>query len=367
MLTDLKIRAAKPREKDFKLYDAQGLFLLVSRKGAKLWRYKYRFERKEKQLTLGQYPETTLLAARDELLQARKLLKSGIDPMAKRKADLVATSVSTAPQRSLEVVARAWWADRKESQRWDDAYAVQILRQLERDVFSIKLARESASADPSREALINRPVGDWPFDAITPPVVLELCKNVEARGSLDAARDLRSRIGMVYEREKALGHFSGLNPAESVVALLAKPKRTNHAAIIYEELPAFFQRLQAAVLYPTTRLGLEAIIATWLRSTELRLANWNWLDWEAREMRIPSSSMKNQDKGIGDHVVFLSDYALDVFRRLHGVTGHQDLMFPSLKHPREPISDGTWLNALYRMGYRNKATVHGIRALGSLH
>jgi integrase len=197
-----------------------------------------------------------------------------------------------------------------------------------------------------------------------PPDVLELCKNVEARGSLDAARDLRSRINMVYRREKVLGRCA-VNPAENVTALLAKPKRKNHATITYRELPEFFLRLDAEELDATTRLGLEGIMATWLRSTELRLARWSGLYWDACELRIASAEMKNGDRGSGDHIVPLSDYALDVFRRLHTVTGHREFMFPSLKHPRDPISDGAWLNALYRMGYRNKATVHGLRALGS--
>ncbi len=169
---------------------------------------------------------------------------------------------------------------------------------------------------------------------------------------------------MIYRHEKVLGRCT-VNPAEDVAALLAKPRRTNYAALSYEELPAFFARLDAEDLEATTRLGLEGVIATWLRSTELRLAGWQWLNWRTRELRIPSSAMKNGDKGSGDHIVPLSDYAMNVFRQLHAVTGHGALMFPSLRHRGEAISDGAWLNALYRMGYRNKATVHGIRALAS--
>lgn len=266
--------------------------------------------------------------------------------------------------RSFEAVARDWWAARKESERWDEGYGAQVLRQLERDVFSVKMTRGLEPAERDAHGLLRRPLGEWPIEALTPPDVLEICKNIESRGSLDAARDLRSRIGMVYQREIALGRCTA-NPAENVTALLAKPRRTNHATISYDELPAFFARLDFEDLDVTTRLGLEALIATWLRSTELRFARWQWLDWQGRELRVPSSSMKNGDKGTGDHIVPLCDYAIEVFRKLHGVTGRDELMFPSLKHRGAPISDGAWLNALYRMGYRNKATVHGIRALGS--
>ncbi len=75
--------------------------------------------------------------------------------------------------------------------------------------------------------------------------------------------------------------------------------------------------------------------------------------------------MKNGDRGKGDHIVPLSGYAMAVFRELYAVTGRHELIFPSLKHPGEAISEGAWLNALYRMGYKDKATVHGLRALGS--
>ena len=365
MLTELTLRGARPAGKPQKFFDGRGLYLLVSTAGARVWRLKYRFEGREKVLHLGAYPEVSLKRARERCEEARRLIADGVDPALKGSQCGAGDAQAVgAPSRSFETAAREWWAARWQAERWDEGYAVQILRQFERDVFPIKMTRGLPLDQRALHSLLQRPVGDWPFDALTPPDVLEICRNVETRGSVDTARDLRSRISMVFQREKVLGRCT-LNPAEGVTALLAKPKRTNHATITYDELPYFFKKLDADSLEDTTRLGLEAVIATWLRSTELRLARWAWLDWKARELRIPSDSMKNGDKGRGDHVIPLSDYALDVFRRLQVVTGHGELMFPSLKHPGEPISDGAWLNALYRMGYRNKATVHGIRALGS--
>lgn len=364
MLTEAEIRSAKPRDRDYKLYDHRGLYLSVVATGSKLWRFRYNHGGKQKLLALGRYDQVSLKGARDLADRARGLLAEGTDPSTAKPRDDAVQCTPADAARTFETVAREWWAARKEAERWDEGYALQIKRQFERDVFPIKLTRGLMADDRQSDPLLGRPLGQWPVEAITPPDVLELCQNVEARGSLDTARDLRSRIGMVYQREMALGRCAS-NPAEHVIALLAKPHRTNHAAITYDQLPELFVRLDAEDLHPTTRLGLEAVIATWLRSAELRLAQWPWLDWNTRELRIPSPSMKNGDKGIGDHIVPLSDYAVEVFRKLQVVTGRGELMFPSLKHPGEPISDGTWLNALYRMGYRNKATVHGIRALGS--
>lgn len=362
MLTEAEIRSAKPRERDYKLYDQRGLYLSVVATGSKLWRFRYSYSGKHKLLALGRYDEVSLKKARDLADRARGLLAEGTDPGIRNNGEPVEGTPKVL--RTFEAVAREWWVARRESERWDQGYALQVMRQFERDVFPIRVRQGLAVEGRQLNPLLRCPFGEWPIEVITPPDVLEICKNVEARGSLDAARDLRSRISMVYQRELALGRCSS-NPAENVVALLAKPRRTNHATITYEQLPTFLARLDAEDLNPTTRLGLEALIATWLRSTELRLARWSWLDWKARELRIPPSSMKNGDKGKGDHLVPLSDYAIEVFRKLHAVTGRGELVFPSLKHRGEPISDGAWLNALYRMGYRDKATVHGIRALGS--
>jgi integrase len=173
---------------------------------------------KKKVLALGQYPDLSLIAARERCDEARRLLASGIDPRVRRREN----SVTSLMEPGLQVAARS-------------------------------------------------------FEAV-------------------------ARIDMVYRREKVLGRCTA-NPAEDVTALLAKPRRTNHAALSYQDLPAFFARLDVEDLEATTRLGLEGVIATWLRSTELRLAGWQWLNWQARELRIPSSDMKNGDKRSGDHVV----------------------------------------------------------------
>jgi integrase len=364
MLTDFALRAAHLRKKPYKLFDEHGLFLFITPAGTRVWRMKYRYRGTEKLLVIGRYPEVSLKAARAQRDAARDCLAAGIDPGVARRERADARATPVPPERTFEAVAREWSADRKKSERWEEGYAAQVLSQLERDVFPIRLTRGLSVEERSSHPLLSRPVGTWSLEALTPPDVLEICRNVEARGSLDAARDLRSRISMVYQREKVLGRCTA-NPAENVTALLAKPQRTNHAAITYSQLPEFFVRLDAEALDPTTRFGIEGILATWLRSSELRLALWSWIDWDVRELRIPSASMKNGDRGKGDHIVPLSDYATAVFHGLYAFSGRQELMFPSLKHSDESISDGAWLNALYRMGYKDKATVHGMRALGS--
>lgn len=364
MLTDITLRAAQPRAKPYKLFDEHGLYLYIKPTGTRVWRWKYRQHGKEQLLVIGRYPQVSLKAARAQCDAARDLVAAGKDLRVRRRVQLEPQSHDLPSERTFEAVAREWWADRKNSERWSEDYAALVMSQLERDVFPIRLARGYSEEERSLHPLLTEPVGKWPLSALTSPDVLEICRNVEARGALDAARDLRSRIGMVYQREKVLGRCA-VNPAENVTVLLARPQRTNHAALNYTQLPEFFVRLDAEQLDPTTRFGIEGILVTWLRSSELRLASWSWVHWKVQELRLPSQLMKNGDRGKGDHIVPLSSYAIKVFRSLYACTGNHELMFPSLKYPGEPISDGAWLNALYRMGYRNKSTVHGMRALGS--
>ena len=146
-LTDTAIRGTKPGQKPFKLYDREGLFLLVNPGGSKLWRWRYRFDGKEKLMALGEYPLSPLSQAREVHLAARKLLASGIDPMAERKAEGDAKQKDVeAKQReaenSFENIARRWW------QWWSigksPRHADTVMRRLEADVFR----RSSSSTNP---------------------------------------------------------------------------------------------------------------------------------------------------------------------------------------------------------------------------
>src|SRR6185312_6536592 len=142
MLTDLALRAAKPRSKPYKLFDARGLFVFITPAGTRVWRLKYRHQSKEKVLVIGRYPAVTLREARAQRDAAQELLDEGIDPGDARRGQAAAGAVVLGKAaRTFEPVAREWWADRKKSERWDEDYAVQVLSQLERDVFPVMLTR----------------------------------------------------------------------------------------------------------------------------------------------------------------------------------------------------------------------------------
>ncbi len=124
------MRISKPKEKPYKLYDIDGLYLLVTEKGHKWWHFKYRFDKKEKQLSLGTYPEISLADAMTRRDEARKQVAHGIDPGAVRKAMKQAETVET---EIFEVIAREWHT--KFTPTWTPIHAATTMSRLERDLF----------------------------------------------------------------------------------------------------------------------------------------------------------------------------------------------------------------------------------------
>ncbi|HXS12983.1 MAG TPA: Arm DNA-binding domain-containing protein, partial [Acidobacteriaceae bacterium] len=137
-LTDTAIRGTRPAAKPFKIYDRAGLFLLINPNGSKLWRWRYRFDGKEKLMALGEYPLLSLNDARELHFLARKTLAGGADPMAQRKAEAEAKQRQLTARRreaetSFEKIAAAWWV-------WwsigkSPRHADTVMRRLKADVF----------------------------------------------------------------------------------------------------------------------------------------------------------------------------------------------------------------------------------------
>jgi len=168
-------------------------------------------------------------------------------------------------------------------------------------VFAIKLTRGLPPEAPRAHPLLASPVGEWPVEALKPPDVLELCKNVEAADrSMPRAICARASAWSINARRSWGG---AQQTRRDVTALLAKPRRTNHAALSYEICPHSSRGSMSRISTPRRASGSEGLIATWLRSTELRLGPVGVAQWLTREHAIPSSAMKNVTKGSGDQIV----------------------------------------------------------------
>jgi integrase len=335
-LTDAKVRNAQPQAKSYKIYDGEGMFLLVAPSGSKYWRFKYHFAGKEKLLALGVYPEISLGDARERRAQARKTVAGGHNPSeAKKEAKRVAVLKS---ENSFEVIAREWYEQRKHE--WAASSSKTMIARLERHVFP---------------KLGNRPITD-----INAPEVLTMLRVVEKSGALDTALRVMQICGQIFMYAIATGRAER-NPVPDLRGALKTPVTTHHAYLNAAELPEFLQKLEVYDGAPQTKLALRLLLLTFVRTTELRAAEWKELDLEKAEWRIPAERMKMKEL----HIVPLSFQAVANLRELQDHTGNWQYLFPNQHKPNSFMSENTMLYALYRMGYHSRTTGHGFRSTAS--
>lgn len=335
-LTATAIKQAKPRERDYKMGDGKGLYLLVKKSGGKYWRLKYRIGGKERVLALGVYPEVSLAEARRLTDDARDLIRGGTDPNEHKRDQEQQESESA--RNNFEAVALEWHHHQKG--RWSENHAYRVLDSLKADVFPV--------------------IGRKPITDITPPEVLSVVRQVESRGALDVAGRVLQRTSAVFRFAVQTGKAT-VNPAAELTGVL-KTRRTQHrAALPRDELPVFLRKVDDYQGHPVTRLALRLLVLTFVRSGELRGARWEEFDLDNRLWRVPAERMK---MGI-EHLVPLADQAIDVLEELRPFTGQYERVFPGDHNRHKPMSENTLLYAMYRMGYKARATPHGFRAVAS--
>jgi integrase len=337
-LTDTEARKARPTEKPYKLADSGGLFLAVMPAGGKLWRWKYRFDGREKLMALGGYPEVSLAEARSRHAEGRRLLAGGVDPMARRMA---AKSASQERRGStFEAIAALWM------EHWKEDKSLRHVDSTRR--------RLKANILPTLRAL---PMGD-----IQAPDVVTMVRAVESRGARDAAKRALETTGQIFRYAIAHGHATR-NPAAEIKPrdVLKATVRKNHARVDTKELPALLRQIEVYPGTHITRLALKLMALTFVRTGELIAARWSEIDFEEKRWNIPAERMKMRTP----HIVPLSDQAIDVLHTLQTLTGSGTLLFPGDRNAKKPMSNNTILKGLERMGYKGRMTGHGFRGVAS--
>lgn len=337
-LTDKAVKNAKADDKPVKLFDGGGMFLLVTPAGQRYWRLKYRVNGKEKLLALGVYPDVSLAVARRKRDEAREKLAAGIDPNeAKRE---VKRTARIAAASSFEAVAREWFENQLAG--WTETYAEKVIHSLEIDAFP--------------------KIGSRPIASIEASEMLEMIRAIEARGVRETAKRLLQRSRAVFQYAIMTGRCTR-NPSADIDAetILKKGPGVQHMARVKPlEIPQLMRDIAAYPGEPVTRLALELMALTFVRTKEMIRAQWAEFDEIAAEWRIPPDRMKMRDP----HIVPLSRQSLAVLMQLRQINGDRPHVFYSV-HGRAPISNNTMLFALYRMGYKSRMTGHGFRGLAA--
>ncbi len=335
MLTETRIRAAKPGEKPYKLFDERGLFALVKPKGNPCWHFKYRFEGRERLISLGTYPDVPLKRAREKRDDARRLVADGVDPSAKRKAEKAALA------NTFEAVTREYLEMKGKA-----------------------LATTTADKRLNRfEAFLFPRLGSRPISKITAPEFLDALRRVERHGKNETAHRLRSESGQIFRYAIATGRAER-DIAADLRGALTPVVVKNHASITD---PAGIAQLLRAIdgyqgRQPITEAALKLAPLVFVRPGELRAARWEEINLEAAEWRIPAARMKMREA----HIVPLSRQAVSILRDLAGVTGADGFVFPGMRDSDRPMSNNAVTAALRRMGYTgDEMTWHGFRSLAS--
>ena len=336
-ITDAAARNAKPNpDKDYKLFDGHGLYLLVTKKGAKYWRFKYDFAGKERLLALGVYPDVSLKKAREEHENARGLLRQGVDPNAEKR------EVKVLHARTFQVV-HAEWAEMKIRSKMADASKKKI-----EWLYRCHLAK---------------PFGSQPIASITTEMIVAALLATEKKGLLETAHRMRIRLNQVMRYAKKRKDIKANPAADLDRDLLPALKPRHHAAIIEPaRIGQLLRSMDGYIGQPTTIAALQLAPLVFVRPVELRMAQWREFDLERAEWRIPDTRMKEDEY----HVVPLSRQALAILRRMEPYTRHSHFVFPNMNDPSRPMSENTIRGALIRLGYSgDEQTGHGFRTIAS--
>ncbi|GCX74514.1 TPA: tyrosine-type recombinase/integrase [Citrobacter koseri] len=337
-LTDTEIKKAKPAEKEFTLWDGDGLFLRIKPSGKKIWHLGYTvpLTKKRAKMSLGFYPYLTLAQARALRDEYLSLLAQGIDPQSHNEQK--AQALKDATEHTFQTVAKKWLDEKIKTSGISQDHAKDIWRSLERNIFPT--------------------LGDIPIKEIRPKMLKQHLDPIEQRGVLETLRRIISRLNEIF-RYAATEELIEFNPADNLTQRFSKPKKQNMPALPPSELPRFIAALANASIRLETRQLIEWQLLTWVRPGEAVRARWTDIDEENRFWNIPAEFMKMKRP----HKVPLSKESMRILESMKPISGHREWVFPSIKAPLSHMHEQTANAAIIRMGFGGELVAHGMRSI----
>ncbi|CAL4866074.1 Prophage integrase IntS [Asticcacaulis sp. MM231] len=337
-LSDTALRNAKPLSTQFKLHDEGGLFVIVKPSGGLLWRFKYRFNGKEQQLSLGTYPDISLKMARQRRDEARSLLAQGTDPAAdkKRKIETAALVAAT----TFKAIA--------------DEFVVKREQDGMAEATMIKLRWFNS--------LLEKDIGPRPVAEIEPVELLVAIKKIEKLGNHETAKRVRAFAARVFRYAVITGRCR-FNPAADLGEALIAPKVKHHAALIDpKDVGRLLRAIDGYRGHGLSPLALRMLPHVFVRPGELRHAEWDEFDLKKAVWRIPGPKMKMRN----DHAVPLSTQVLGILAEAEKYRSRSKFVFPAVSDWQKPMAENTLNAALRRMGFGSgEMTSHGFRSTAS--
>lgn len=347
LLSDVTIRSTKPALKDVRLFDGNGLYLLIKPNDARWWRVDYSINGKRKTLSLGTYPVTTLADARKKAFELKKQVANSVDPSQERKASKeIEKKVKIEQERlvsgqsatdSFKYIADEWY--KKKMPHMADSYKGRVYSRLERDIFPH--------------------IGNRKISEVTAQELLSVLQNIENRGAVESAHRTLRTCSQIFNYAIILG-LTEKDVTLSLKGALATVKGSHFSAITdVKKLKELLIAIDSFVGSKVVHSALKIAPHVFVRPGELRMAKWADIDFEKKEWRYLITKTKTQ------HIVPLSEQVISVLEALKPLTGNGTFIFPSARTPNgsRPISDMALLAALRRLGYeKDEMTIHGFRA-----
>ncbi|MBG2709552.1 tyrosine-type recombinase/integrase [Proteus mirabilis] len=315
MLTDTKLRSLKPQDKLYKVSDRDGLYVAVTKSGVISFRYDYRFNGRRETVTFGRYSADgiTLAEARAELIEAKRLLNAGISPASKKRDGIESKKIGTV---------------------FKD-YTVNFLRD----------AQYADSTRAMKEAIIEKEIypifGKLQLEEITTPRLRALCEKIKDRGAKATALQVREIVGSVFTYAIDRGYEIS-NPADAIKASSIGIFQARERAMSPKEIGILFRELENYSCYPTLKLAVKFVLLTLVRKSEFIHATWDEIDFKNRQWVIPKGRMK----GRKEHVIYLSDQAMDIISGMKVCAMGSNYLMPGRYDIKKPLSNAALNNVI---------------------
>lgn len=342
-LTDAKVRNLKPKTKTYRVLDFDGLYAEVRPSGKKFWRYRfYLKDGREGMFTIGEYPMVTLATARQERDWAREQAKRNENPNEVRRRDEAreAREQAAKEESTFAALEQAFSASKKAD--WSRSYVEQYERIMQKDVLPV--------------------IGDLPIAEVEASHVLQVLEAINRRGAPSIAANAKMHISRVF-RFAAGKLLVTYDPTHLLnEAIIRRPVRS-HPSMPREQLPELCRRIDGYPGQPLTRYGLLILSRTFVRTIEMRRAQWREIDFERAMWTVPAEHTKKRRT----HLVPLSRQVLQWFRELQALSGESvnGHIFPNVRRPDDFMSHRAINQALANIGYKNKFSGHGFRSTAS--
>lgn len=339
-LTDTEIKNAKSRDKDYKLSDGLGLYLVIKKNGSKLWRFDFSYGEKRKSMSFGIYPTVSLKEARQKREEAKYALSNNINPISQKKAKKVSETIT------LSEVINEWIELRKKSK--SEATIIQNQRILKNIIMWIG---NTAIKDIKRIDIINT------------------LQKYQEKGVIESAHRLLALVNKIYMYAVTNEYIEHNIVADiDKKSILVPNKKDAHLPALIEPDDIKQLLIDINLISEKYRSDISTIFIfkllpyVFVRSENIRLMRWNELNLEEGYWAIPKEKMKMNI----EFVCPLPHQAIKLIKEIEPYSRHRsEFVFPSPQKSDRGVSGATLSDTLVRLGYQNRHTVHGFRSMFS--